>query len=305
MEKRARSFDEPMRIKEARRHWSLRILRRLLAVALLLLVLLGMAGVAPFSRWSLNSLLLAMILVALLFVRFEEGDYGAREVAVVGALAAVGAAGRVFFAAVPGVQPATFIAILAGYVLGSEPGFLVGALIALLSNVFLGHGPWTPWQMLAWGMAGFSGILLQVFRRERGLLIAAAVLSISWGFLFGWIMNLWFWASFVYPLTWSSFLAACAASFWFDLLHAAGNLAFVLALWRPMAEMLRRYRERFGFLYLGEGKEAGPGGVPVGIAPLPLSGLGGGSRKTRHKSPPWEWMAVDEKGRIGGDLREA
>ncbi|MGQ9476014.1 MAG: ECF transporter S component [Actinomycetota bacterium] len=293
-----------MSMEEARRHRSLRTLRRLIAAALLLLVLLGVAGVAPFSRWPINSLLLAILLVALLVVRFEEGNYGAREVAVVGTLAAVGAAGRVFFAAVPGTQPATFIAILAGYVLGPEPGFLEGALIALLSNLFLGHGPWTPWQMLAWGMAGVSGKLLQFFRRERSLLIAAAVLCTSWGFLFGWIMNLWFWASFVYPLTWSSFLAACAASFWFDLLHAAGNLAFVLALWRPMAEMLRRYRERFGFLYLGEGTEAGSGGVPAGILPPSLSGLGGRSRRTRRKSPPWEWVAVGKKGRIGGDLRE-
>lgn len=238
--------------KRARGRPHLRTLRYLLLACLVTFILLGLRGVEPFSRWSLNSLLLGLLLLALLFLRFEERDYGAREVAVVGALAAVGAAGRVFFAAVPGVQPATFVAILTGYVLGAEPGFLVGALIALLSNIFLGHGPWTPWQMLAWGLAGASGGLLTAFRRERGILAAAAVLASAWGFLFGWLMNLWFWLSFVYPLTWGTYVAACATSFWFDLFHAVGNLAFVLVLWRPMADMLKRYRERFGFVYLGE-----------------------------------------------------
>lgn len=238
---------------------NLKLLRHVLTASLPLLVFLGMKGVPPFSRWSLNSLLLGFLLLVILFLRFEEGDYGAREVAVVGALAAVGAAGRVFFAAIPGVQPATFLALLSGYALGAESGFLVGALIAFLSNIFLGHGPWTPWQMIAWGLAGASGRALASLRREEHMLPAAAVLATSWGFLFGWIMNMWFWLSFVYPLNWASYIATCATSFWFDLLHAAGNLAFTLALWRPMSDMLCRYRERFDFVYLGDverGKES-------------------------------------------------
>ncbi|MBC7253794.1 MAG: ECF transporter S component [Actinobacteria bacterium] len=235
--------------------WVPRALRRLLTACMFAFIFLGIRGVAPFSRWSLNSLFLALVLLVILFLRFEEREYGAREVAAVGALAAVGAAGRVFFAALPGVQPATFLAVLTGYAMGAETGFLAGALIALLSNIFLGHGPWTPWQMLAWGLAGASGGLLGAFRRPKSLLAAAAILVTSWGFIFGWLMNLWFWLSFVYPLNWTSYIATCSTSFWFDLFHAAGNLVFVLALWRPMAEMLRRYRERFRFRYLGEGRE--------------------------------------------------
>ncbi len=277
----------------------LRVLRLLLLASLLTTVILGMTGVAPFSRWSLNSLLVALLLLALLFLRFEEGDYGAREVAVVGALAAVGAAGRVFFAAVPGVQPATFMAVLAGYALGSEPGFLVGALIALLSNIFLGHGPWTPWQMLAWGAAGASGSLLQVFRRQRTLVTAAAVTVTVWGFLFGWIMNLWFWVSFIYPLTWSSLLAACAASFWFDFLHAAGNLAFALALWNPMAGMLRRYRERFRFLYLGEG---GAGSAAMGDPGGPVPRMEENGMRTPADGVTGSAPRAGGRGRRGEDV---
>ena len=263
---------------ETGERWS-RVMRKavrcLLLASLPLMVLLGVREVPPFDRWSLNSLFMAAALLAALFLRFEERKYGAREVAVVGALAAAGAAGRVLFAAVPGVQPVTFLAVLAGYVLGSDNGFLVGALAALLSNFFLGQGPWTPWQMMAWGLAGASGGMLSRLVGGRVKRVPIGILAAAWGFLFGWMMNLWFWLSFIYPLTWASFLAACASSFWFDLLHAGGNLLFALALTVPMASMLERYRRRFGFQYLGEGGEVGTGTLRGGTDALLLGGEGG------------------------------
>ena len=233
----------------------MRFVRYVLVAAAALLVYLGVEGVPPFDNWSLNSLFLAVIILAVLFLGFERGDYGAREIAVVGALAAVGAAGRVLFAAVPGVQPATFIAVLAGYIFGAEPGFMVGALIALLSNIFLGQGPWTPWQMLAWGLAGASGGILAAAMKGKVKVVPIAVLCTAWGFLFGWMMNFWFWLSFVYPLTLKSYLAANLTSFWFDFFHAAGNLVFALLLTRPVSVMLLRFRARFSIEYVPETRE--------------------------------------------------
>ena len=232
----------------------MRFVRYALVGVAALLLYLGIAGIPPFDNWSMNSLFLAVIALAILFLRFEEGEYGSREIAVVGALAAMGAAGRVLFAAVPGVQPATFIAILAGYVFGAEPGFMVGALTALLSNIFLGQGPWTPWQMLAWGLAGASGAWLSAMMRGRIKVFPIATLCAVWGFLFGWTMNFWFWLSFVYPLTLRSFMTANLTSFWFDFFHAAGNLLFAVFLTVPVATMLLRFRERFAVEYVVEVK---------------------------------------------------
>ena len=75
-------------------------------------------------------------------------------------LGGVAAAGRVLFAAVPGVQPVTVIAVASGSALGLRAGIGVGATAALASNFFLGQGAWTPWQMLAWGACGAAGALL-------------------------------------------------------------------------------------------------------------------------------------------------
>ena len=79
---------------------------------------------------------------------------------MIATLAAGAAAGRVLFAAVPGVQPVTVIAIVAGASLGARAGVATGALAAFVSNLFLGQGIWTPQQMLGWGACGAVGALL-------------------------------------------------------------------------------------------------------------------------------------------------
>ena len=50
--------------------------------------------------------------------------------------------------------------VLSGIALGPEAGFLTGALGRFICNFFDGHGPWTPWQMVSWGLIGFiSGVV--------------------------------------------------------------------------------------------------------------------------------------------------
>ena len=78
----------------------------------------------------------------------------ARDLTLVATLGGLAAAGRVLFAPIPSVQPVTVIVAAAGVALGPRRGFAVGALAALASNFFLGQGPHTPWQMLAWGGCG-------------------------------------------------------------------------------------------------------------------------------------------------------
>ena len=104
--------------------------------------------------WQLSVLaLLALVLVAG-GVWFERSRPSARILAAVAALAALGVAGRVLLAPLPNVVGTTDVALLAGYALGGPAGFAVGALSALVSNFWLGQGPWTPWQMAGWGMVG-------------------------------------------------------------------------------------------------------------------------------------------------------
>src|ERR687889_2563618 len=91
------------------------------------------------------------------FAWYERTHPTARVIALVATLAALAALGRIAFAALPNVKPTTDIVLISGYVLGGAPGFAVGAIAALASNLFFGQGPWTPWQMAAWGGARLLG----------------------------------------------------------------------------------------------------------------------------------------------------
>ena len=104
--------------------------------------------------WQAGSALVVSLAAAGRDLWYERRRPSAKLVALVAALAALAVAARVLFAAVPNVQGTTDVALLSGYVLGPAPGFMVGALAALASNLFLGQGPWTPWQMVGWGAAG-------------------------------------------------------------------------------------------------------------------------------------------------------
>ena len=110
---------------------------------------------------------------------------------VISVLAAIGVAGRAAFFMVPSFKPVAAIVILTGISFGGEAGFLVGSLTMLISNMFMGQGPWTPWQMFAFGMIGFlAGILYQ-----KGILKARKFDLCIYGFLsvfliYGGIMNL-------------------------------------------------------------------------------------------------------------------
>ena len=114
------------------------------------------------SVWFVTLALLGWALVW-----FEGGPDSAKEIALVATLAGAAAAGRVLFAAIPGVQPVTLITIVAGAALGVRAGVGVGMLAAFASNFFLAQGPWTPYQMLAWGACGALGALLAPLLRNR------------------------------------------------------------------------------------------------------------------------------------------
>src|SRR5579863_10085238 len=117
--------------------------------------------------WQLGAFAIIGIGLLVGFAWYEGTRPDARIVALVGTLAAFAALGRIAFAAVPNVKPTTDIVLIAGYALGGAPGFAVGALAALTSNFFFGQGPWTPWQMAAWGATGVLGAMLAWGMRAR------------------------------------------------------------------------------------------------------------------------------------------
>jgi energy-coupling factor transport system substrate-specific component len=157
----------------------------------------------------------------------ESGRGSVKDVTLVATLGGLAAAGRVLFAPVPQVQPVTVIVVATGV-----------ALAPLVSNVFLGQGPHTPWQMLAWGGCGaLAGLLRGVLRRRS----AFVAFCFALGFAYGIVLDFWVWYGF-YPHTTASLLVRLGAGVPFNAAHAIGNLAIALAA----GPELRRVLERFG-----------------------------------------------------------
>ena len=210
-------------------------MRRLVAIALALLV-----AALTVQDGALATLLGAAALVVAGVAWFESGADSTRELAVIATLGAAAAAGRVLFAAVPGVQPVTVIAIVAGASLGLRAGVATGALAAFVSNFFLGQGIWTPQQMLGWGACGAIGALLAPALRSRWVLAGVAAVL---GFAFSAMMDVWLWWGFS-PHTLPALAAVLARGLWFDASHAAGNVVIALAAGPELRRMLDRYGAR-------------------------------------------------------------
>jgi energy-coupling factor transport system substrate-specific component len=220
-------------------------------------------------------------LVVLLIETGGGADPDAKRVALLGVLVAANAALRL----IPGIfgaSPIFFLPICVGFVWGSSFGFLLGAASIAVSALLTGGiGPWLPFQMMTLGWVGLTAGLLPGRRvppspnpslvRGRGelsppsatqSLIALAIFAALWGFLFGAIMNLWFWP-FAAPaspaesgLYWAPGLGVGetmrrylvfygATSAVYDAFRAAGNVAMFALFGRPVLLLLLRFRDRF------------------------------------------------------------
>jgi energy-coupling factor transport system substrate-specific component len=212
--------------------------RLLLAVAVAAFgaaLVLAATGDSRVSIWFVAA---ALIVAAVVWL--EGGPDSAKEITLVATLAGAAAAGRVLFAAVPGVQPVTLIAIVAGAALGLRAGVGVGMLAAFTSNFFLAQGPWTPYQMLGWGACGALGALLASLLRRRS---ALAVVSFALGLAFSAYMDAWEWFAF-WPHDWRSLTLVLGRGFPFDVAHAVGNVALALAVGPELRRLLERYGRR-------------------------------------------------------------
>ncbi len=193
--------------------------------------------------WPLASFLVVSVVLLLGWLAYERARPSARMVAVVATLAAVAALGRDAFVAVPDVKPITAMALVVGYALGPLPGFSVGALGMLASNFVLGQGPYTPWQMAAWGLVGLFGAALGTLSRRRLSRVQLALACALAAFGAKEVMNLYQWTLGA-SHTPAAFLAVAGTGLPYDLTDTVASFLFGLAFGPELARLLARMRAR-------------------------------------------------------------
>jgi len=221
----------------------------------------------------LVSSLLVGALLLLAIIAFERARPRPRDLMPVVVLATLAILGRVVMMPIPNFQPATALIVLAGFFFGRNAGLLCGMLVAFMSNVFLGQGPWTPWQMLAWGLVGYgAGILGTFFQQKSAPAVSSqpdaepstslknrmftpahfvySLIVIAYGtlvsLLFGMIMDLQFFIAYAWEAGWSGLLATWAMGLPLNIAHAASTLIFLALTLIPWGKKLQRLKTKYG-----------------------------------------------------------
>lgn len=219
------------------------ILYSVIILSIPIIVILG-AIVFQNKQFAFISMAVSVLACVLFFISFENKSHNSTRLVMIAILTALSVTGRLVFAAVPGIKPVTAIVIITALYLGSEAGFMTGSLTALLSNFALGQGPWTPFQMLTWGLIGFvAGILSEKLKANKGLLYLYGILS---GIAFSVLMDLWsvIWQDGAFNL--SRYIALLASSAVFCAVYAVSNVVFLCVLTKPIGSKLERIKEKYG-----------------------------------------------------------
>ena len=235
-----------------KKKFSLRSLRWLIALVLMP-VAVYLCGISE-RKYYLSALLVIAMTVAVFFLSFERRVPQARELALLAVMCALAVASRVIVP-FPSFKPTMAMVILAGIAFGAERGFLCGAVTALVSNFFFSQGPWTPWQMMGYGMGGLmsgllchAGILRRLPRGKRDIAVLCAIGFVLIIVLVGPILDTSTYltvsmksagATAALPIYVTGFLTA-------NLPHAAATAVTLALFGRPLLKMLDRIQTKYG-----------------------------------------------------------
>lgn len=216
----------------------------ILSVIFLLLVLI-LAAIFQFEQTAAFTLLASILTIVPFFLNFEKEKKKPRDLMPIVILSAMAIAGRLLFTPLPNFKPVTAIVIITGIAFGAESGFMTGALTALISNLFFGQGPWTAWQMLAWGLIGFfAGILAEknLFNKTWKILLYGSIATL----LYGLLMDTWTIISYVRPLNLASAMTSYSFGVIFNLSHILSTIIFLLPIQKLWLPQLQRIKIKFG-----------------------------------------------------------
>jgi len=218
-----------------------------LIIILLAVPLVVVSGFVFFGdrQYAFVAMVVAILSSLPVFLRFEnKQDMSTRQILVLAVMTSLSVLSRFLFAFVPYVKPVTAITVITGVWFGPEMGFMTGAFSALISNFYFGQGPWTPFQMFAWGITGLiAGFLSRYLKANRILL---SVYGIFAGLIFSLVMDIWVvvWADGVFNM--ARYLAALIIGAPVTITYALSNAVFLFLAAKPIGRKLNRIKIKYG-----------------------------------------------------------
>ena len=243
-----RCVDPGQRIREKHKMRCISAFFLAVGMALLLFVC---AGVWQGKNYLLAGILMLLFLFGVVVLNFEKRKPRAREIALLSTMTGLSVAANELCSHTIPLHAGTAMVVISGIALGPETGFFVGALARFVCNFFSGQGPWTPWQMYAWGLVGYVGGALAhagAFDRADGTVRMPALLTYGFasGLLYGVVINAYDIIGFVQPLTWAGVVARLATAVPFDITHGLATCVFLAALYKPWCRRINRVVVKYG-----------------------------------------------------------
>lgn len=216
------------------------------AISLLVIPLVVIFGFVLFDdrKYAFISLAIALLACVPFFLTFEKKESSTKKMIVIAVMIAISVSGRFLFAPIPFFKPVTAIVVITALYMGAEAGFLTGALTAVISNLYFGQGPWTPFQMVVWGLIGFfAGLMAKQLLESRLWLSLYGVFA---GIIFSLVMDVWTVLWWDGSFNKARYIAALISAAPITVVYAVSNVIFLLALARPMGEKLGRIKLKYG-----------------------------------------------------------
>ena len=204
--------------------------------------LICVLGIIFFDSKSHLVISILVVLFSILYFisGIEKKNIGTRRIVIISIMTALCVVGRF----IPFFQPITALTVITAIYIGSEAGFLVGASSAFLSNFYFGQGPWTPFQMLAWGLIGLiAGYLSVPFSRNKFLLIVYGVFS---GVFYSLVMDVWSTLMYNGNFTLDFYVASVITAIPHTILYSISNFIFLYLCAVPFGKKLNRIKIKYG-----------------------------------------------------------
>ena len=202
-----RCVDPGQRIREKHKMRCISALFLAVGMALLLFVCVG---VWQGKNYLLAGILMLLFLFGVVVLNFEKRKPRAREIVLLSTMTGLSVAANELCSHTIPLHGGTAMVVISGIALGPETGFFVGALSRFVCNFFSGQGPWTPWQMVSWGLMGYlAGLCFNTIRVRGRLeeetlavrfslkkntsfrLLAGPLAAIAGGEILGYLLYVW------------------------------------------------------------------------------------------------------------------
>lgn len=193
---------------------------------------------------------LILVAFAVFFFSYERKKPQARELVTLSVMSAIAIVSRAAFAMIPFFKPMSGIIMITGMAFGPGAGFLTGVVSGFVSNFIFGQGPWTPWQMFAYGVGGAlagwfrKNNLMHEDLRIQTALLGYAIIQV----IVGPILDVCAIFTMGQSVTGAYALALFGSGLIPNLIHGIATALTLLLLAKPMMEKLNRMKTKYGMM---------------------------------------------------------